>query len=328
MTSPRNAISRNGVRYYQTELGEMMSVTSIIRRGMATPPALDRWKQKRLAQFVVEAVADGHDNDTAIEIAISRQYESGPEALEGTRVHDALDVYAKTGELPDDARMAGYVRQWIKLSDDHDISVQASEVTLVNTTHRYTGTIDFAALIGHDASRPPMRPQDMHVGDYKTGKVHDAAVLQLALLSRCDAFLLDDQRVVSIPEERRLSGMFGLIVKLGPRSSHLYKADLRAGWKIAKVLFDVIKWQDETGKLAISDALLGKSALVALRSANDRRVEILERARTLDPTIARQAAAAWPGALPKLSEASTEWTDDLLDIADELIANAERGGLA
>ena len=328
MTTPANTISRGGARYYQTDIGELLSVTSIIRRGLATPAALERWKQKRIAQLVIDALAEGHDNDTAIDIALRRQYDSGPEALEGTAVHDMLDRYSQTGQRPDDRRMHEYLIQWERLVGEHDITTKATEVTLVNTARRYAGTADLICTVGHDLQRPYIRGGDNIVADFKTGKVHESGAIQLALLSRCDAILLADQRVVPIPEERRLSGMHGLIIKLGPRSGHVHKVDLRAAWKIAEVALDLIRWQDTTSKTVIREPMVGRDQIATLRHLDARRVTLLERARTLDVTRARETAAAWPNELPKLSEPSLGWTGDNLDLAETLIANAERGGVA
>jgi hypothetical protein len=329
MTTPLNTTSRDGYRGYETATGDWyVGVTSLIRATLADPKHLANWKQKRFAQSVIDILGNlngAYDDDYVVNEALQRQWYSGPEALLGTAVHSAIENYERDQVTVDDVKVASYLAQWIDLRDDHDLQVVASEITLVNTTLGYAGTAD--AIV-----RTTIKPyaRDLFILDYKTGKgVYDTYALQLALLSRCDSVLEPDGTL------RKLAGtneapnaQWGLIAKLGPQSAHMHKVDVRVAWKTARVLPDLWAWQHGAGKATISDSLPGKARLAHRDVRDERRLDLLARARELDLPVRAIVRESWRDTWPALTEPTLDWTLDNLDEVEALIANAERGALA
>lgn len=331
MTTPLNTAERDGLRGYQTANGDWyVGVTSLIRSTLADPRHLALWKQMRLIDLAIDCYQDlvlwdKDDRETLVANVLERNDASGPEAELGTAVHAAIEHYERDAVTVDDIKVAPFLAQWIHLRDDHDLNVVASEITLVNTNLGYAGTAD--AIV-----RTTIRPfaRDLFILDYKTGKgVYDTYALQLALLSRCDSVLEPDGTL------RKLAGtneapnaQWGLIAKLGPQSAHLHKVDIRVAWKTARMLPDLFAWTNGGGKATISASLPGKSRLEHRDVRNERREQLLQRARQLDARVRTLVRESWRDGWPALTEPTLDWTLDNLDEVETLIANAERGALA
>lgn len=326
MTTPLNTTTRNGTRGYLDQDGTFyVGVTGLIRSTLADPAQLARWKQKRLVQHTIDILGDtrdAFDDDYVINEALNRQFQSGPEAELGTKVHSAIENYERDQVAVDDLKLAGYLKQWINLKTEHDLEVLVTEITLVNTQLGYAGTADSIVR----TNLMPFR-QDRFVLDVKTGKgVYDTYALQLALLAHCDAWLAADGSVRKLPNTANTQ--YGIVAKLGPRSGHLHRIDLRPAWKVASILPRIYHWNNGQGLATISESLPGKTKRAANRADEERRAEILDRARALDMRTKLIIEKAWQPSWPSLKEASDYWTDDALDDVEILIANAERGGVA
>jgi hypothetical protein len=81
------------------------------------------------------------------------------------------------------------------------VTLLASEVTVINRTHGYAGTLDTVLSCGR------MQPKHKTLigvplyGDYKTGrKIYEEARLQLAALRHCEAILLPDGTEEPMPD--------------------------------------------------------------------------------------------------------------------------------
>lgn len=327
MTTPANTVRRGAYRGYLVNDEFYIGVTSLIRSTLADPQSLANWKDRRLIESALDIRADLDgvviDRDDIVQRALQSRFDSGPEAQRGTDVHATIEEYEAGGEMSiTDLDMLKFLGQWQALKEDHDLEILWTERTLVNTTHKYAGTAD--GLLATTIS--PYR-NDRFIYDIKTGKgVYDTYALQLALLSRCDAWLTPDGDLVKLDE--RWNTDIALVAKLGPRSHHLHRIDIHKSWKYARLLIDLYAWSDGVGSTTISGSLPGKTELADRRTRDARRLEILARAQTLDRAMRNIVVNQWDDTWPKLTSDTVEWTDDLLEQVDALIANAERGAIA
>lgn len=100
----------------------------------------------------------------------------------GKRVHKVADHYVLHGQIRDhDADIADYVQQWLRWRDTHQVTFDASEVTVINRDHGFAGTLDGIIRCGW------LPPKWKHligvplIDDLKTGKgIYDTHALQLA----------------------------------------------------------------------------------------------------------------------------------------------------
>jgi hypothetical protein len=323
MTTPANTVRRGSARGYQVGDDWYIGVTSLIRATLADGPTLTRWKQKRLVQLAIEhreaAVDDALDRDALIADVLRAQYESGPEAVLGTRVHSLIDTYERSGdETIEDVSLLAYLKQWLTLKEEHALQVRWTERTLVNTQLGYAGTADGGLNTTLNGQR------DQYIYDLKTGKgVYDSYALQLALLSRCDAWLTADGELRSLDGDG-WNQDYAIVAKLGPRSRHLHAIDLHAAWEYAQHLPALYRWQEGAGAATIGESI---TPAPAVTDPVAKREELLHRARHLDAEVARTVKARWNAEWPALTDAAA-WNGELLDDVDQLIAWAERGGLA
>jgi hypothetical protein len=128
--------------------------------------------------------------------------EASAAADRGTRFHHVAQHVAASGiVIPHDDDIQGNVFQFMRFLDIHQVELLCSEVTVINRTHGYAGTLDTVLRCGR------MQPKhtdlvDVPVyGDYKTGrKVYEEARLQLAALRSCEAVLLPDGTEEPMPD--------------------------------------------------------------------------------------------------------------------------------
>jgi hypothetical protein len=94
------------------------------------------------------------------------------------------------------------------------------------------------------------------------------------------------------------------------------------------MLPDLLAWQQGAGKATISDSLPGKARLAQRDVRDERRLNLLARARELELPVRAIVRESWRDTWPALTEPTLDWTLDNLDEVEALIANAERGALA
>lgn len=322
MTTPAHTTYNGPFRGYTINNEWFIGVTSLIKATLAEPAGLAHWKQGKFANLVLDARAE-HDGvviDREHIIAQARQADrgSGPEAELGTAVHKTIEDYEANADMViDDPKQLAFLNQWLRLKTTFGLNVNWTERTLVNTELGYAGTAD--GLLHAQLSLYGIPYRDSFIYDIKTGKgVYDTYALQLALLSRCDAMVNEYGDLVSIDESWNRD--FALVAKLGPRSAHLYTIDINTAWDYARVLPDLYEWRLGAGEDTI------RKVPVPQVSVDERRVELLERARQLDSEAQHAIKASWDTTWPKLTE--PDWDPDTLAAVDELIANAERGAVA
>lgn len=109
----------------------------------------------------------------------------------GSRLHAVAEHFALTGEwIPYDDDLRGRVEQFQRFLMIHRVEFHAAEVTVINRTHGWAGTLDTVLSCGW---MPPKHRDLIGVpvyADYKTGSIHDQAGLQLAAYRNGEAVLL------------------------------------------------------------------------------------------------------------------------------------------
>lgn len=141
----------------------------------------------------------------------------------GSRIHKVAEYYALHGQIREhDADIAEYVKQWLRWREIHQVTFEASEVTVINRTHGYAGTLDLVARCGWMPPKWGSKPRDGSVdlrnvplyGDYKSGRgVYDEHAWQLAAYRNAEAVLLPDGSEEPLPDGH---AVFGLNVQIRP----------------------------------------------------------------------------------------------------------------
>jgi hypothetical protein len=133
----------------------------------------------------------------------------------GKRIHKIADHYALHRQIRDhDDDIVDYVKQWMRWRDQHEVTFDASEVTVISRKHGYGGTLDGIVRCGW------MPPKWKHligaplIEDYKSGKgVYAGHAKQLAAYRNADAVLLPNGDELPMPEA---DATYGLIVQVRP----------------------------------------------------------------------------------------------------------------
>ena len=107
-------------------------------------------------------------------------------AARGSFVHDLIEQYVLTGNVPDapddDAEAAGMLKQFELFLNQFEPEFTASEMGVFNSEHRYAGTLDFLANI-------PKLGDGTFIGDVKTGnRVYPETSLQLAAYAHAEFY--------------------------------------------------------------------------------------------------------------------------------------------
>lgn len=120
----------------------------------------------------------------------------------GSRVHHVAEHLALDGViLPHREDIAPYVQQFLRFVERYRPTFDASEVTVLNRTHGWAGTLD--AVV-----RVEWMPKRLHhlisvpcLADYKTSKHVDfVASLQVAAYRHAEAVLLPDGTELEMPD--------------------------------------------------------------------------------------------------------------------------------
>lgn len=247
MTSPGRAYSaEQGMRRYAVEgmHPHPLSVTTLLK-SIAPAPGLVKWMDKKISRSAAEAYAKFQDVDAAVNVGAESRWESSEDADFGTAVHllteqsdrILLGQMQQFGHVPDKKRAMGFVKQWEKSRDAHQMEILGIEVTLVNTELNYAGTADRIVVV-------PAISQQPLVLDVKTGKrIYADVALQCAALANCDKILYDDGTLEDIPWKLDLE--HGIAAHVRPRSAKLYPLDIATAWPIFKPLPQLAMWRAE-----------------------------------------------------------------------------------
>jgi hypothetical protein len=126
----------------------LWSVTTLLKLGLGTSPALVNWAVNTAAAYAIDnqkawAPLATADRDAAIKvIAESRYQKSGKAAARGSDVHRAAEQLA-LGQEPDvDEHILPYVHQYRRFLDTHEPVFKLAEAPVYNLTQHYAGTTD------------------------------------------------------------------------------------------------------------------------------------------------------------------------------------------
>lgn len=202
-TGPSNSVTdtETGSRYYLHPLtGErFVSVTTVL--GLVAKDALLYWAAKVVQEKALDMVPalvkalrhrpcdmKGDDRCRACRDCIALELRREPDRVRdeaadrGKRIHTVAEHYALHGQIRDhDEDIQASVVQWLRWRNTHQVTFDASEVTVINREHGFAGTLDGVARCGW------MPPKWKHligvplIDDLKSGKgVYDTHALQLA----------------------------------------------------------------------------------------------------------------------------------------------------
>jgi len=182
-----NRNNRRGGFYWNN--GEpFVSVTNVLK--IIDKPALRYWFGKEVYLAMVKNPTLGEKEALAAPYRINDTAKS-----RGTTVHSIVESYKTTGIVLEDVAepFKGYAsafKQWVS---DFDIKVNEHEKTVVNTFHRYAGTLDL--LVNN-------RDNVSVIVDVKTGKdIYPESALQLSAYQHADNIKVDKTAVVLLQED-------------------------------------------------------------------------------------------------------------------------------
>ncbi len=119
----------------------------------------------------------------------------------GTRIHHVAEQHVLTGEvIGHDPDIAEQVKQYLRFRDQFRPSYDASEMTVINRTYGYAGTLDAIVQLGWCPPKYADLVGSPRVLDVKSGKsCYPEYALQLAAYRRGEAVLLPDGTEVPMP---------------------------------------------------------------------------------------------------------------------------------
>lgn len=238
-------------------------------------PAIPYWAARQAAEFVADnletlsKVEDGENAITGKKVTAREQIvdhvrkapwnKSGKSANDGDVIHDAIDVFIKTGKAPALDVFGSWSvtakRMWKSFTDFNEQMRPEwveSEFTVWSDTHEYAGTGDWIARIG----------KWLVLGDTKTGKsTYPEVGMQLAALAHADYIIEADGKQRDIPVFDRFA-----VLHIRPTFADLVQVNhIPQAFVAFAALRNVRRWQDKWGKetlggVARVDSPIGKAA--------------------------------------------------------------------
>lgn len=224
MTDPKRAVPTKAGRYYRDPKDGTLypSATNVIDTALAKP-ALKGWAAKVTAEAAVanlpELVRRCRTDRSGAAAWLKGQPFAALEAAGalGTQLHDLAEahVLGKPLTAPDADGDAGLMlANFAAFLQDFRPQYEAAEMTVVNRTVGYAGTLDALARI------PAVLDGALCVVDYKTGATgpYPEWALQVGAYARGEAAWLKDGTEVAMP---KVSG--GLILRIRPNGYALHQ---------------------------------------------------------------------------------------------------------
>jgi stage V sporulation protein SpoVS len=208
-------------RFYLHPLTQELFVSSTTALGIISKDALPYWYGMQSSDWVLNNLLDvvrSPDREPCgttgwdpcrrclpcvlAQIRHAGEVERDISAGRGSRFHNVAEQYILTGEIiPHTPDIAGHVLHFLRFVDQHRVTFQATEATVINRAHRYAGTLDTVLTCGW----MPPRHRDL-IGvptftDWKTGnKIHKPVALQVGSYRAGEAILLPDGSEAPLPE--------------------------------------------------------------------------------------------------------------------------------
>ncbi len=210
-----------GERHYiHPRTGErFVSVTTVLH--VVGKDGLPYWAAKTVQEYAQEIVptlvraarkrpcdVKGDDRCRACRDCVGLDLRRAPDRMRdeaanrGTRVHQVAEHYVLTGELLDhDDDIAPFVAQYLAFWQQFQPTYDAAEMTVINRTHGFAGTLDKVVRLGWCPPKYRHLIGQPMVGDNKSGKgVYPEFALQLSAYRHGEAVLMPDGTEVPMPE--------------------------------------------------------------------------------------------------------------------------------
>jgi hypothetical protein len=168
-------------------------VTTILSDGIPKP-ALINWAANATADYAVnnwEHLTDMGVADRLKLLKKARYEDRDAAARRGTEVHDLAEKLMVGAEVAVPDELRGHVEAYVKFLDDINPQPVLTEVTVVNYTHGYAGTLDMVFDCAHGRI----------LADIKTTRsgIYGETALQLAAYRYAEVYLEDGQET-AFPE--------------------------------------------------------------------------------------------------------------------------------
>lgn len=185
------------------ETRNLWSVTTLIKMGLGTNPALVNWAVRTTAEYAIDnqaawAPLATADRDAAVKVlADARWQKSGKAAARGSDVHRAAEQIA-LGLVPEvEPHIVPYVEQYRRFLETHEPTFLMSEAPVYNVTQHYAGTTDGVLELDGRPLIFDIKTTDKDL-DAKSRPPYPEVALQLAAYSRAELVgLLSEKREVN-----------------------------------------------------------------------------------------------------------------------------------
>jgi hypothetical protein len=190
--------------YYEDAEGRRIpGVTTILNEGLPKP-ALINWAGNATAEYAVnnwDSLADMGPADRLKVLKRARYEDRDAAARRGTEVHALAEqlLLGREVAVPDELR--GHVESYVRFLDEVNPDPLLVEVTVVNYTHGYAGTLDMVITL----------PDDRRVlADIKTTRsgIYGETALQLAAYRYAEVYMSGDGLSDTMPEVDEVWGIW------------------------------------------------------------------------------------------------------------------------
>jgi hypothetical protein len=182
------------------EARNLWSVTTLIKLGLGTSPALVNWAVRTTAEYAIDnqaawAPLATADRDAAVKVlSDARWQKSGKAAARGSDVHRAAEQLALGVDADVEEHIFPYVQQYRRFLETHAPAFQMAEAPVYNLTQHYAGTTDGIMAIAGRVVIFDLKTTDK-APDAKTRPPYPEVALQLAAYSRAELVgLLSEKR--------------------------------------------------------------------------------------------------------------------------------------
>lgn len=282
-TGPVNSVTDNetGSReYVHPVTGErFVSVTTVLQ--VVGKDGLPYWAAKTVQEYAQDILplmvksarrklcdVKGSDRCGICRDCVGLELRRAPDRLRdeaadrGSRLHKIAEHHVlHDGEiLAHDDDVAPYVAQWLAFHKQFKPTFDAAEMTVINRTYGWAGTLDSVVRLGWCPPKYRHLIGVPMVGDNKTGKsVYPEHALQLSAYRHGEAVLLPDGRELEMPEVAD----WGALLHFRPENYWVRPVDVsRQTFDVFLRVLDFYRWLRESEDSLISRAMYKPPAAV------------------------------------------------------------------
>jgi hypothetical protein len=248
-------IDRGRVHWYEeVPSGKRISgVTGILGDGVPKP-GLINWAADTTAQYAIDnlEMLTQRPPDEALRILKGARFDDKDRAANrGTEVHKLADAWARGEDIHYPEELEGHVESYIRWRDAWKPKQELLELSVVNWTWRYAGTLDNLCMLdGHRT-----------LVDYKTNRSgpFGEVALQLAAYGAAEFYLDVEGRPQPMPEIERYG-----VLWLRSDGADFYPVDVgEREWRVFLWVREVGRWLEERGGWKATDPVLGGAVLAS-----------------------------------------------------------------